>query len=532
MTPETWRLRWRLCAAVLSGGLLLLAFPPVDVRFVAWIALVPLALAVRGATARAGALAGLAAGAAFFGGVLYWIASFGFLAWGALLALMVVFWTLFGWFAAWSSHSFAGRIAGIPLLFGALELARSRFPLGGFAWGLLGSTQHDGLPLLPVARVGGVVLLGVVVMLINTAIAEVIAAPGIWRRAAAIVVVAAAVAGPALIPFGGAGAATGTLDVAAIQVDVGEGTFGPHRGERIGPEDIKILDGFIGASRALSSDPPDLVVWPENALDRDPFADPGLMSQISSTVQEVDRPFLVGAILDANGRHFRNSLLLFGASGTVDDRYDKQQLVPFGEYVPWPSLRRVIPALDQIPYDGLPGSRPVIFSAGGTKIGGVICFESIFPNLVRDFVNKGAQLIVVATNNASFGRSTVSREHLAMSQIRAVEEGRTVLHAAISGISAIVDAKGRVSQKTGLFRDAVIRADVPLYDGRTPYGRFGDAIELGIAAAALAVAVAGIAGVFGRRRDRREVVAAEEFDWGPPVDSLAPEPSDAGPDAP
>src|SRR5438094_1305690 len=110
MTPDTWRLRRRLPVALLSGGLLLLAYPPADIRYVAWVALVPLMLALRGASARAGALAGLVAGTAFFGGLLYWIASFGFLAWGVLVALMALSWMLFGWFGAWVSRHLLGRL--------------------------------------------------------------------------------------------------------------------------------------------------------------------------------------------------------------------------------------------------------------------------------------------------------------------------------------------------------------------------------------------------------------------------------------
>jgi apolipoprotein N-acyltransferase len=463
----------------------------------------------------------LVAGAAFFGGVLYWISSFGFLAWSVLVALMAASWLLFGWFGAWASHRVVWRLLGLPFLFAAAEILRSRWPLGGFAWGLLGTTQHSGLPLLPVARIGGVFLLGAAVMLINVAIAEVLVSRRMWKRAAALTLGAGMAAGAAFIPYGAPGPASGVLDVAALQVNVREGTFGPHRGRRIGPEDLNILDGFVGLSRDLAASPPDLVIWPENALDRDPFDDAALMTQVSAVVQEVGRPFLIGAILDAPGGRFRNALLHVESDGTVARIYDKQHLVPFGEYVPWTSLRRIIPALEQVPFDGRPGKESVVFDVRSSRVGGVVCFESIFPDLVRSFVNNGAQMLVVATNNASFGRSMVSREHLAQSQLRAVEEGRVVVHAAISGISAVVSPRGVVSHQTALFSDAVVRANVPLYDTRTPYARFGDAIELGIAALGAVVALAGLGGAIARRRERREQRAAGEFDWGPPTERQA-----------
>ncbi|TMK21213.1 MAG: apolipoprotein N-acyltransferase [Actinobacteria bacterium] len=181
--------------------------------------------------------------------------------------------------------------------------------------------------------------------------------------------------------------------------------------------------------------------------------------------------------------------------------------------MPWHFLRRYIKALRQIPSDGVPGTAPVVFSVGTAKVGTVICFESTYPNLARDLVRDGAQLLVVSTNNASFRRSPAARQHMAMSQLRAVEEGRTVLHAAISGITAVIDPAGRIVTKTSLFEHAVVRRTVPLGDGLTPYARFGDAIELGIAGLGAFAAIAANAGMVGRRREKRFAAVEEEI-WG------------------
>jgi len=227
----------------------------------------------------------------------------------------------------------------------------------------------------------------------------------------------------------------------------------------------------------------------------------------------VRAPFIVGAILDAEGGRFRNTNLLYAADGRVTARYEKIHLVPFGEYVPWPRLRRYITALKQIPSDGVPGRDPVMFNIGSATVGTVICFESTYANLARDNVRDGAQLLVVTTNNASFRRSPAARQHVAMSQLRAVEEGRTVLHAAISGITAVIDARGKVLQETPLFRQAVVRRTVPLATGLTPYGRFGDALELGLGGLGAFAGLATIAQTLGRRRDRRYAAAEQEL-WG------------------
>lgn len=513
MNPETWRTRTRVLIAASSGALMLLSFPPVDVRYVAWVALVPLVLALRGARGRAGAAVGFVGGLVFFGGLLYWLIPFGVIAWLPLVVAQAIAWSLAGWFGAWASRSAFGRIAGLPLVFTAAELFRERWPLGGFAWGLIGTTQHSGPPLLPLARIGGVFLVGLAVVAVNACIAEVIATRRWLTRLASATIAAGIAMGPAYIPTGLAGRPTATLDVASIQVNVRQGLFGPTRGRRIGPEVQSIVDDFSQQTSALASSPPQLVVWPENALDRDPTSDPALMDTIASAARTAGAPIIVGAILDAPGAHFRNSLLLVDPSGTITGRYDKQHLVPFGEYVPWPALRRYISALDQVPYDGIPGDGPVVLQAGIARVGGVICFESIFPEVVRGFVNDGANVLLVATNNASFGRTLASREHVDQSQLRAVEEGRYVLHAGLSGISAVVAPDGRIVRTAGLFRDATLRAQLPLASGRTPYARYGAAIEDGIAAGGAVTALAGFAGVLGRRRRRREAAAEHEFDW-------------------
>ncbi|MBI4730329.1 MAG: apolipoprotein N-acyltransferase [Acidobacteria bacterium] len=501
----------RLAGGAGSGLLLLLAFPPIDQRWVAFLALVPLVLALRGARGRDGALAGAAFGLAFFGILLLWISYFGWLAWGALVLSQAAMLALFGWLGAWASGTGrAGRLAGVPLLWTGVEMLRTRWPLGGFAWGGLGYTQHSGPPLLPLARIGGVHLVSLALVVVAVLLAE--AAAGEWAArkgrgpaARAWLLAAAALAGlPALLPMGLAGPAAGPpVDVAVVQGNVPRGTFHGARGPRRGPEDVPIIENHVRLSLTLASDPPDLVVWPENSVDRDPFAEPGVLAEIEQAIGAVRRPFLIGAILDVSPSRFRNSNLFFGADGVLVGRYDKLRLVPFGEYVPWPALRRWIPALAQIPYDGLAGGRPVVFDVPGDgRIGSLICFESTFPDLARGYARLGAEVIVVTTNNASFGDSPASRQHLAMSQVRAVEEGRAVVHAAISGISALVSPDGGIIARSPLFEPAILRARLPRAGGLTPYGTAGAAIESLIGIGAALAAGAGAAARARRRRGR------------------------------
>jgi apolipoprotein N-acyltransferase len=476
----------RAAAAAASGLALLAAFPPIDQRWVALVALVPLLLALRGASARLGALLGLVAGVAFFGLLLYWITYFGYAAWIALVLAQVAFLVVFGVLGARASRTLIGRLIGVPFLWAGVELARARYPLGGFSWGVIGYTQHSGGSLLPLARVGGVALVSLAVVAINALIAEALVARA--RRTAVLgVVIAALVLLPGLLPLSLAGPPTGTLDVAAIQGNVPRERFtGLGRRGRIGPEDFTIVDNHLRVTGRLLGQPrPDLIVWPENSFDRDPRLNPEMFDPVLTLLNKIGAPLLAGAILDAPDGRFTNTNLLIEPDGQIEQRYDKVHLVPFGEYVPWHFFRSIVPALDrELPSDAIAGKHLVVFKVDG-GVGTLICFESTYPELARSLVRDGARILIVTTNNASFGTSPAAREHLAMSQMQAVSEGRAVVHAAISGISAVIQPDGKITQEVGLFRPALLRARLPMASGLTPYARYGSAIETGIGTGAL-----------------------------------------------
>jgi apolipoprotein N-acyltransferase len=517
MNPDAWRLRLRLPLALVSGGLAFLSLPPLDVGWASFGALVPLLLALRGARGRAGFLVGLVFGLAYLGPLVWWSSLFGYLAWSVLVVSQALFFAVFGWFAAWASRGTVGRLVGVPLMFAALEVLRTRWPFGGFAWGDLGYAQHDDLPLLPLARVGGVHAITLALVVVNAGVAELFAAGRVWRRALAVAIAGGVAVAPMWLPMGLAGPRAGELDVALVQGNVPERTFtglGDRLGRR-GPEDLTIIQNHIAATEPLAARPPNLIVWPENAIDRDPFSNPEVGLLVEQIVRKVGAPLIAGAITDVRGEpdKFQNTNLLYSVAGPVIARYDKIHLVPFGEYVPWQRLRRYVTALEQIPKDGKPGTAPAVFDLGAAKVGTVICFESTYPALVREFVEDGAQLLIVSTNNASFRRSPLARQHVAMSQLRAVEEGRYVMHAAISGITAVIDARGRIRTETPLFKQRVVRRTVPLARGRTPYGRFGDAIESALIGLGALAAVATLGRMIAGRRERRYADAEVEL-WG------------------
>jgi apolipoprotein N-acyltransferase len=241
----------------------------------------------------------------------------------------------------------------------------------------------------------------------------------------------------------------------------------------------------------------DLIVFPESSLNTDPEADPVLHRELTALSRR-HGAYILANVVDASsepGKEF-NANRLYDPRGRLVGTYAKRHLVPFGEYVPWRDSLSFIGELQQIPHDFTPGRRIGIETVAGHRIGSVICFESAFGPLMRANAAAGAQLIVVTTNNRSYRRSANAAQHVALSQMSAAAIGRPVLHASISGITAVIDADGVVHRTTDLFRNTVVSGRVTPTTGETPYVRWGDWVEW----ACFAATLASLAWAFVRRR--------------------------------
>lgn len=485
----SWRRAALRGALALSGGVALYAaHPPLGWRWAAPLGLWALiALARSCAEARrpgwTGFAWGSASGLVTFAPLVWWMLNVELLAW-LLLAPSQALFTGFATalLACWGHRAWRAPIA--VAVWVAFEQLRSEAPFGGFPWGLVGYSQADGGSLLGVARLGGV--LAISALLVGLAAA----ADSVWVRLRAGTTdglgrtVAPALGGIgviAVVATAGAVSAppptTGSIDVMAIQGYATEGSVGRGvtRAEAIASDHVELT------ARALADGAdPDIVIWGENAVDADitDGRNPAIAAHVAEALEVVgDRPLLSGLITEGpRERTSYNEAALFTDSVEPDQRYVKRQLVPFGEYIPFRSLFEWIPQLDRVPYDGLPGEAPTVIDAAGHGIGAVICFEIIFPNLVRDQVDAGADVLAVLTNNSSFGRGAASEQHQAFSSLRAVETGRSLVHAALTGSSAVVDAEGRVTEVTDLYSQAVIETTLETSDGRTLAMVLGDAV--------------------------------------------------------
>ena len=422
------------------------------------------------------ALFGLVFGFVYFGALLYWIALFGELAWFSLVGLSSGYMALFGALApaVWRpEHPLLGT-AGLAALWTVIEWIRGAFPIGGFAWGQLGSTQVDA-PALPLASVTGVWGLSFMVLFASGLLLLALERWGSGRRGGALGLAATAVALtllPAAVPMPPPNGAS--VDVAAIQVDVSsvQDLAGAE-------EDLAVARLNAERHLALGDDPPQLAVWGEGALDPGVTGDPRVMSKVSDSIAQVKAPTIAGAVVDdPDGRQY-TSTLAFDGSGAVVDRYDKVKLVPFGEYVPFRDRLGWISATQQIEVDRTPGTDVSLISLPGLPpIGTPICYENSFPAIDREMVREGAGFLVLTINNASYDRTAASEQHLQMSRLRAVENGRWVVHAAVSGISAFIDPEGGVVETAGLFEPATLRRTVVSSSRITPYARLGDWLPL------------------------------------------------------
>ncbi|MCW2600673.1 MAG: apolipoprotein N-acyltransferase [Frankiales bacterium] len=472
----------RLVLTLTSGLLLDLAFPPHDLWWLAPVAVGLLTACVRGQTPWRGALLGLLHGLGLFVPLLVWTGAVaGPLAWLALALMEAAFLAALG-----AALTVVSRLPGWPLwaslLWVAEEALRDRVPFGGFPWGRLAFSQGQ-TPLTPLAALGGAPLVTLGVAAIGAAL--------VTRPRPAVALAPLLVLAALLVPVPTDGP---LVTVAVVQGNV------PRLGLDAFSQRAAVLTAHVQATHQLAAEVragtvarPDLVIWPENASDLDPYTDSQAAALITGAVRDVGVPVLVGAVTDGPGRFISNRGIVWDPVTGPGETYVKRHPVPFGEYIPLRSLARSVTSkVDLVPRDFARGTKPGVLTVGPVRLGDVICFEVAYDGVVRDAVAGGGRLLVVQTNNATFGRSGETSQQLAMGRLRAVEHGRTVLVAATSGVSAVIAPDGRLQASSRVFTRDVIVQRVALRDGLTLATRLGAWPELVLALAGLAALVFGV----------------------------------------
>ena len=489
-------------SVVALGGALALAgsFPPHS-WLGGWLAAPAFAVFVagfQGVSARRGAGLGLGAGLAFFGVLLAWMRVLGPDAWLLLSLLCAAFWAGAG---AVLPRLLRGPlwVLSVPALWVLMESVRDRIPWGGFPWGKLAFSQAD-TALAGLAGLAGPSLVTFAVCLAGTTIlAGWRAAARGDRRAVALALLGIAAlvsAGAVGLRIDWAGPGGPAVPIAVVQGNV------PRAGLDDRAQRRAVLDNHVTATRQLAArvragqtDAPAVVLWPENASDIDPLRDPVAAADITAAAQDIGAPLLVGAVItnpedpptEEHPGTVLNVGIVWDPSTGPGDRYAKRHPVPFGEYLPYRDLlSRFITRFDRVPRDFAPGQEPGVLAIGPVRAAVVICFEIAYDQLVRDAIRGGGQVLLVQTNNATYGRTGQPAQQLAISRVQAIASGRTTLVAATSGISAVIDEHGNTLWKTTEFSQDSTVATVNLRTGLTPAMRLGDTPQLGAAVLLLA----------------------------------------------
>lgn len=517
-----------LGVCTLAGICLVLSFPDRSWWWLAPVGVALSALAARGRTARAGALLGFVTGLAFFVPHLSWSGVYvGLLPWTALAVSQAAFFALMGALlpAAWRAPGrSAGTVVAISGLWVAQEALRGRIPFGGFPWGRLAFSQADS-PALNLAWLGGAPLVSAAVAASGALLA--VAAVGLGhalrptangraarrpdasvghRSAVLAAILAVLVMAAGLLIRLDAGGPR-SAQVLAVQGNV------PRAGLDFNAERRAVLDNHASATighaarvRAGRAPAPDLVVWPENSSDIDPLRNPDAYAVISRATDAVGVPLLVGAVLREPVDHVSNAGVVWNPRSSADpgpgERYVKRHPAPFAEYIPYRSFFRLFSdKVDLVVRDFAKGSEVGVLEMGPARVGDIICFEVVYDSLVSDTVRAGADLLVVQTNNATFGFTDESSQQFAMSRLRAVETGRSVVHISTVGISGLIAADGTVLAQSGHFTQEVLTQRLALRTDMTPATTLRAIPEAILAVVGLMLVAVGLRG--GRRGPQR-----------------------------
>ena len=501
----------KISLAFLSGILLILIFPKFNLELLAWIALIPLLYAIQEENLKNTFWLGWLAGVTYYLGSLYWItvtmvrygginlpSSIGILLLLAVyLAFYVGLFTLIiqylqgkkagmnSFLLRWHSGR-AGSRQGListlpiaisaPIVWTALEYIRSFFFIG-FPWNNLGYSQFLMSPVVQIAEFTGVYGVSFLIVLINVTLYTLFFSQESQVFKGKLLVFSSLglilTLSYGFYVLAHPGVSKEALTATVVQGNIDQSIkWNPRYQEQV-------FETYERLSLQSLSQKPDLIVWPETAV---PFFfnfDPPRREELIRLVREMKVHLVFGGIDAKPSRRgqdyvYLNSAFFLSPEGKLLDKYDKIELVPFGEYVPYQKVFFFVDKITKAVGELEPGREYKVMVLGNHKFGVVICFEVIFPNLVRKFIDRGANFMVNITNDAWFGRTAGPYQHMAMVTFRSIENRIPIIRAANTGISGFVDPYGRIIASTDLFVETALTHNIFPGSSRTFYTRFGD----------------------------------------------------------
>ncbi|MBW2567962.1 MAG: apolipoprotein N-acyltransferase [Deltaproteobacteria bacterium] len=489
--------RLKIILAVLSGLLLTGSFPKIGISWFAWFALVPLLISLRNLSMQKSFFLGFLTGASHYISLLYWL-PYTMKTYGHLpFLLCVIILILLSSFLALYTAGFSAVLSKLcskpgmslilaPVIWVSFEYMRTFF-FFGFPWELIGYSQYKNLHLIQIADILGVYGVSFLIVLSNSAIYLVFLSITDKRRqkkavtkrlaAAAISVFAMTFI---LVWFYGKWSIQSidklTYTAPSIKAAIVQGNI--DQTIKWDPAfQTKTANKYIKLSLSAKKDNPGLIVWPETATPFYFLNNIMLSNIVQKGIKDTGSDFLIGSpsfVLEKEAVEYYNSAYLITRDGKVCGKYDKAHLVPFGEYVPFNKWLPFIGKFVEGVGDFKSGARGKTITWSDCKLGLQICYEIIFPCLSRDMAINNAAILINITNDAWFGKSAAPYQHFSMAIFRAVENRRSLIRSANTGISGFIDPSGRILGKTDLFVEATMTRCVPVIQITTLYTRFGD----------------------------------------------------------
>ena len=468
--------------ATIAGLLYFLSFPPYDLWYLIFPALYLFYYSLL--SKEKSFLSGFIFGCVAYGVILLGIQSIGLEAWIPLTILMGLMYGIFGRLFSYlntkSENNFYVLLSAVAIF----DLFRAYFPFGGFPWGFPSTvllTSPINSPLffeVPLyfknfGPTGASLLLQSFTLII---------ALGVFLKNKqknylknyiifSLIIFIIIISNFVISDSEYAQIEASELNIAIVQGN----SPCPGAKNRCNNERQKIYDSHLNQTQSLDGNF-DLVVWPESStgFNNDPGIHSKVQNEISAEALRLDSYFLIGGDRPIQKKYFENYGIFINKDGEITGQYLKQHPVPFGEYIPFRKYLEWIPPLALVPRDMIRGDSQKIFMVNDVKISTVISFEGSFQRYIRNSVQDGAELVVILTNQASYGESGMSDQFILMSRANAISNGRPIVHAAITGKSAFIDHKGRVISKTELFETGILTEKIEVIQTETPYSKYGN----------------------------------------------------------
>ena len=468
--------------AIIAGLLYFLSFPPYDFWYLIFPALYLFYYSLL--SSKKSFLSGFIFGCVAYGVILLGIQSIGLEAWIPLTFLMGlmygVFSKLFSYLNTKSGNNFYVLLAALAVF----DLIRAYFPFGGFPWGFPSTVLLTGpidsplffevpLTFRNFGPTGSSLLLQSLPLVIALGVFSK-SKPKNYLKDYSIfllIIFTIFISNYVVNDYQHTQLETSELNITIVQGN----SPCPGAKNRCSNERQKIYDSHLAQTQSLEGNF-DLVVWPESStgFNNDPGVHSRVQNDVSTEALRLDSYFLIGGDRPVQKEYFENYGIFINREGEVVDQYLKQHPVPFGEYIPFRKYLDWIPPLALVPRDMIRGDGQKIFMVNDTKISTVISFEGSFQRYIRNSVLDGAELVVILTNQASYGESGMSDQFILMSRANAISNERPIVHAAITGKSAFIDHNGKVISKTELFETTTLNEKLEVRQTETPYSKYGN----------------------------------------------------------